>query len=81
MSRDDQLAAHRVPPQLIGVVPANAGGFGNVIEAPRVFSRNEIQPVQAALAKGTNDVAGDEVCRFLPYMIPAVDQPAPAALR
>src|SRR5690606_18564784 len=31
VSRDDQLAAHRIPPQLMGVVPANAGGFGDVI--------------------------------------------------
>lgn len=81
VSRDDQLAAHRVPPQLIGVLPANAGGFGDVIDAARVFSRNEIQPLQSALAQGINDFAGDEICRFLPYTIPAVDEPGPVALR
>lgn len=81
VSRDDQLAAHRVPPQLMGVVPANAGGFGNVLDAARVFSRNEIQPLQTALAQGINEWAGDEVCRFVPYEIPGVEQQGAAPLR
>ena len=36
-SRDDQLAGHRIPPQLIGVVPQNRGGFGDVEKAAKVF--------------------------------------------
>lgn len=81
VSRDDQLAAHRVPPQLIGVVPANAGGFGDVLDAARVFSRNEIKPLQMMLAQAINDWAGDEVCRFVDYEIPGIEPPAPVALR
>ena len=27
ITRDDQLAGHRIPPQLMGVVPQNAAGF------------------------------------------------------
>jgi len=27
---DDILAAHRVPPQLLGIVPSNSGGFGAI---------------------------------------------------
>ena len=54
VSRDDQLAAHRVPPQLMGVVPANAGGFGDVVNAAKVFARNEIQPLQTILATAIN---------------------------
>ena len=81
VSRDDQLAAHRVPPQLIGVVPANAGGFGNVLDAARVFSRNEIRPLQTTLAQYINEWAGDEVCRFDPYEIPGIEQPAATPLR
>jgi capsid portal protein len=35
VTRDDQLAAHRVPPQLMGILPNNAGGFGAVDPAAR----------------------------------------------
>lgn len=80
VSRDDQLAAHRIPPQLMGVVPANAGGFGDVINAARVFARNEIQPLQTLLAQSINDWAGEEVARFDPYLLPGVDPVAAPAL-
>jgi PBSX family phage portal protein len=40
VTRDDILAAHRVPPQLIGVVPSNTGGFGAVVPAAQVFATN-----------------------------------------
>lgn len=80
VSRDDQLAAHRVPPQLMGVVPANAGGFGEVVNAARVFARNEIQPLQVNFAQAINDWMGDVVCSFDPYMLPSVE-PAQQALK
>ena len=67
-TRDDQLAAHRVPPQLIGIVPNNTGGFGDVEKAARVFSINEIFPLQEAL-KELNTWIGDEVIRFNHYML------------
>lgn len=47
VSRDDLLAAHRIPPQLVGVVPGNTGGFGAVVPAAEVFARNEIVPLQS----------------------------------
>lgn len=47
-TRDDVLAAHRVPPQLLGVVPANAGGFGSIRDATDAFYELEITPVQSA---------------------------------
>lgn len=62
-TRDDVLAAHRVPPQLLGVVPANAGGFGDVEKADEVFYRNEIQPLQQRFL-AINDWIGQEVVRF-----------------
>jgi len=74
VSRDDQLAAHRVPPQLMGVVPANAGGFGNVVDAARVFARNEVYPLQAHIGSAINDYMGEEICRWTPYVLPGVDQ-------
>ncbi|MEG2279636.1 MAG: capsid portal protein, partial [Comamonas sp.] len=63
VSRDDQLAAHRVPPELIGVVPSITAGFGNVVNAARVFARNEIQSLQDLIGQCVNDFAGEEVCK------------------
>jgi PBSX family phage portal protein len=65
VSRDDLLAAHRVPPQLLGVIPMNAGGFGDVEKATRMFIRNEIVPLQVRL-QSVNDQFGVEVIRFKP---------------
>lgn len=66
-SRDDVLAAHRVPPQLLGVVPANAGGFGDVGKAANVFHVNEIIPLQKRFLE-INEWVGREVVRFAPYV-------------
>lgn len=42
VSRDDMMAAHRVPPQMMGIMPSNVGGFGDVEKASNVFVRNEL---------------------------------------
>lgn len=63
VSRDDVLVAHRVPPQLLGVVPTNAGGFGDVDKARSAFMRNEILPIQARM-RGLNEELGVEAIRF-----------------
>jgi len=65
-SRDDVLAAHRVPPQILGIVPANAGGFGDIGKATDVFFRNEIEPLQTKF-EGINDWLGEEVVRWRPW--------------
>lgn len=62
-SRDDILAAYRVPPQLLGMIPTNAGGFGDVEKAKQVFVENEIVPIQTKML-GLNVVLGGEVFRF-----------------
>ncbi|ALN92914.1 phage portal family protein [Lysobacter gummosus] len=64
-TRDDVLAAHRVPPQLLGTVPNNTGGFGDVEKAARVFARNELLPLQTRFRR-VDDRIGEEVVRFLP---------------
>lgn len=66
VTRDDLLAAHRVPPQLMGVPPSNAGGFGAIEPAARVFARNELVPLQSQFLS-FNDWLGEEVVRFKPY--------------
>ncbi|WP_353849567.1 hypothetical protein [Diaphorobacter sp.] len=43
-SRDDVLAVHLVPPQLMGMLPNNVGGFGDVEKAAKVFARNRSRP-------------------------------------
>ena len=68
VSRDDLLAAHRIPPQLMGVVPGNTGGFGAVAPAAQVFARNEIGPLQTRFLE-LNDWLGEEVVRFVPYTV------------
>jgi PBSX family phage portal protein len=77
VSRDDVLAAHRIPPQLLGIIPSNAGGFGDVEKAASVFARNEIKPLQDRLSS-LNEWLGDEVIRFDPYEI-ATSAPAAGA--
>lgn len=68
VSRDDVLAAHRIPPQLLGIVPGNTGGFGAVLPAAQVFGRNEIEPLQERF-KEINEWMGEEVVRFDPYVV------------
>lgn len=45
ISRDDMLAAHRTPPQMIGIIPQNNGGFGKVSEARDAYYETEIVPI------------------------------------
>ncbi|MDX6890720.1 phage portal protein [Klebsiella aerogenes] len=68
VSRDDMMAAHRVPPQMMGIMPSNVGGFGDVEKASLVFVRNELIPLQKRLQE-LNDWLGDEVIAFAPYIL------------
>lgn len=72
-SRDDQLAGHRVPPQLMGIVPNNTGGFGDAEKAALVFASNELEPLQQRLLE-INDLAGEEVVKFRPYTLQPSEQ-------
>ncbi|MDR6178360.1 PBSX family phage portal protein [Pseudomonas sp. SORGH_AS 211] len=66
ITRDDMLAGLRIPPQLMGIVPQNAGGFGSIKEAAEVYAANELEPLQARLAQ-VNEWIEDEVVRFQLY--------------
>lgn len=65
-SRDDLLSAHRVPPQMMGIIPDNSGGFGDAVKASQVFVRNELTPLQERM-KEINDWMGEEVINFSKY--------------
>lgn len=67
-TRDDVLASLRIPPQLMGIVPQNAGGFGSIREAAQIFMANELEPIQSRMTQ-LNDWLGEEVVRFKPYEI------------
>jgi len=76
VTRDDVLAAHRVPPQIMGVIPQNTGGtggFGSAEAASNVFYRNELIPLQERF-KEINDWIGEEVISFEPYNIDTAQQ-------
>ncbi|ELN93207.1 putative phage portal protein, partial [Salmonella enterica subsp. enterica serovar Enteritidis str. 13183-1] len=66
VSRDDMMAAHRVPPQMMGIMPSNVGGFGDVEKAAKVFVRNELLPLQKRLTE-LNSWLNDEVIKFEAY--------------
>lgn len=67
-SRDDQLAGHRIPPQLMGVVPNNTGGFGDIAKAAEVFYYNEILYYQNVL-KQINDRLTQNIIEFDSYAL------------
>jgi len=64
VTRDDMLSAHRVPPQLLGIVPKSSAGFGNVIDCARTFYHMEIVPLQSVLLE-VNDALGFEAVAFM----------------
>ena len=70
------LAAHRVPPQMMGIIPNNTGGFGDVEKASRVFVRNELMPLQKRFEE-LNAWPGEEVIRFTPYTLDLADNSHP----
>ncbi len=47
ISRDDIIAAHRIPPALASIVPAdNRGSTGDIEKASKVYMENEIIPLR-----------------------------------
>lgn len=68
VSRDDMMAAHRVPPQMMGIMPRNVGGFGDVEKASKVFVRNELVPLQKALSE-INIWLDQEIISFNDYIL------------
>ncbi|MBD2806424.1 phage portal protein [Xenorhabdus sp. ZM] len=67
-TRDDLLAMHRVPPQLMSIMPPGGGNLGDVEKTAKVFAINELNPIMESL-KSVNDWAGQEVVRFAPYAL------------
>jgi PBSX family phage portal protein len=68
VTAQDQLASHRIPPALMGIVPKTNGGFGSIEQAAAVFGRNEIAPLMTDFEM-FNDQAGDDIIKFDRYSI------------
>ena len=66
VSRDDMLAAHRTPPQLLGIIPQNNGGFGDVRSSADVFFLNEIVPIMDKMRQ-INERTGLRVVDYREY--------------
>lgn len=68
ISRDDILAAHRVPQQLMSIPAKNTAGHGSPEAAAKVFYVNEIIPLQKRW-KAINAWLGMDVINFEPYSL------------
>lgn len=51
-------AAHRVPPQMMEIIPQNTGGFGYVEKSAKVFFRNKLALLQSKILQ-INDWLGE----------------------
>ncbi len=65
----DVLAAHRVPPQLLGIVPAQGSAFGSPTDATAMFFELEIQPLQRVF-EDMNDALGVDAFTFRERIAP-----------
>lgn len=80
VTRDDLLAAHRVPPQLIGIIPQNSAGFGKVSEALDAFFEIEIVPIMQRMQR-MNEWFGVPVLEMRNYDCSNGDQITPDGRR
>lgn len=68
VSRDDMMAAHRVPPQMMGIMPNNVVGFGDVEKASLEFVRNELIPLQKRMME-INKLVSENIVKFDSYKL------------
>lgn len=54
ISAQDILTAHRYPPGLGGIIPSNAGGFGNPLLIRQAYREDEVYPMQNLIADAVN---------------------------
>jgi capsid portal protein len=65
ISRDDIIAAHRIPPALASIVPAEArGGFGDIAKSDQVYEKNEIVPLRNYLLQLNEDLTSNRQISF-----------------
>ncbi len=62
-----------LPPQMMGIIPNNTGGFGDVEKSSLVFVRNELIPLQKRMQE-LNNWLNEEVIRFEPYTLNLMEE-------
>lgn len=62
------MAAHRVPHQMMGIMPINVEGVGDVEKAAKVFVRNELIPLQIRLIE-INTWLNEDIVSFGDYIL------------
>lgn len=71
----EMLAMHRVYPGLVGIIPANVGGFGDLDKSMRVYHELEVIPLQQVFLQ-LNELAGPRVAAFRdPVWTNQIDKP------
>jgi PBSX family phage portal protein len=65
VSLEEMLMAHRTPPQLLGIIPKNSGGFGDPLKAIDAFQWLEIAPLMKRMLT-INEWLGVEAIAFDP---------------
>ncbi|HFQ9465471.1 TPA: phage portal protein [Escherichia coli] len=54
ISAQDQLVAHRFPPGLAGIIPANTAGFGDPLKAREAYYRDEVISMRRLIMESIN---------------------------
>lgn len=65
ISRDDIIAAHRIPPAMASIIPTAAGGLGDITKADAVYQRNEVRPVREVLLEVNECLPAGSQVRFV----------------
>lgn len=53
---------------MMGIMPSNVGGFGDVEKASLVFVRNELIPLQKRMSE-LNNWLGESIINFIDYSL------------
>lgn len=64
ITRADVIAAWRMNPALAGIMPENAGGFGDIEKIDRVYTNNEIRPICQLFLQVNNTLRVDRRIAF-----------------
>ncbi len=65
ISRDDIIAAHRIPPALASIVPTDTrAGTGDITKAAQVYEENEIKPLRKHLLQINEFLSGNRQISF-----------------
>ena len=65
ISRDDIIAAHRIPPAMASIIPQNTAGFGDITKIDAVYAKNEVTPVRELLLEVNDHLPASMQVKFI----------------